>query len=393
MKKFLSIILASLIIFSTLSVAASAAGDSLSAATSISLNKTYSGTISNSSTKDFYSFSLSSSGRLRIKFSSSIYRLNMYIYDSDGDNIWSSGTVYCDSNTEEISYDKTVDLTAGKYYFSVVKNAYNGDYSFKLSTTSAGESFSESNGGNNNIMGSADSISLNKTYYGQIATNDIKDFYKFSVSSGTVSIKFSSDIYRLNLYIYNSNGSQEWSSSTIYCNSSTGEISYNKDISLSSGTYYLAVVMNSYTGNYNFKLSGSSSSSGSSTVNLSLSDTSVSVAKGSSTKVTCSYSGSNSNGVKISYSIGNKEIVSCSWGDWSNKKIPITISGLEEGSTTVKISLKDSSTNEVLDSETISVTVSPEGSGNSTGGGTSSGGFSIFTLIFYFFALILSIFF
>ena len=398
MKKLLSIILASLIIFSSFATAASAAGDSISAATSISLNKTYSGSITSSSTIDYYKFTLSNSGRINLKMSAGIQYAYFYIYDASGNQVWNTGGISWNSTTELIVLNKNIDLTSGTYYFCVKQGlSYTGNYSFSLNYTSANETFKETQGGSNNKTSTADSISLGTKYYGQIASNDKKDFYKFKVSSsGSVTLTVSASIQYSFYYIYDSSANEVWRSGGMTWNYSTELLSMTKTITLSAGTYYFAVAQgNSDTGNYNFKITGPSGSSGSndSSVSLSLSDTSVKVEKGSSVKVNCSYSGTHSNGVKISYSIGNKEYVSCSWGDWSNKKIPVTISGLAEGSTTVKISLKDSSTNEVLDSETISVEVVPEGSGNSTGGGTSSGGFSIFSLIFYLFALILSILF
>ena len=51
-----------------------------------------------------------------------------------------------------------------------------------MSFSSANESFSEEDGGNNNLMTSADYVDFNKLYKGQIALNDNKDFYKFRVN-------------------------------------------------------------------------------------------------------------------------------------------------------------------------------------------------------------------
>lgn len=398
MKKILSIILVALIVFSSFGVSASAAGDSISAATSINLGTKYSSSITSSSTKDYFKFTLSTSGRINLSLSASIKYAYFYIYDSDGDEVWRTGGIEWNSTTELISLNRSIDLTSGTYYFCVKQGlSYTGNYNFKLSFTSAGESFKETQGGNNNLTSTADSISLGTKYYGQIASNDTKDFYKFTVSSsGTVNISVSASIRYSFYYVYDSSASQVWSSSGMTWNSSTELLTLTKSLTLSSGTYYFCVKQgNSDTGNYNFKITSSSSgSSSSSSVNLSVSDTSVSIDKGGSATVTCSYSGSNSNGITISYSRGDKEVISCSWGEWSNKKIPVTINGLKDGSTTLKIYLKDSKTGDVLDSETINVTVGSGGSSgsSSSGGSSSSTGFFLFDLIYYIIVLVLALF-
>ena len=235
-----------------------------------------------------------------------------------------------------------------------------------MSFTSASESFKETGWGSNNKIDNANSISLNTTYYGQIAINDEFDYYKFTLSSsGSVTLDFKSDIEYTGLYIYNSSKAEVWKNSYVTANSS-GEISYSTKISLSAGTYYLRVTRyNTYDysmGKYSVKLL-SSSTSGSS-VSLSLSSSSVSVKAGNSTKVTCSYSGSNSNGITITYSVGDKSVATCEWGSWSNKSIPLTIKGVAAGSTTVTVKLKDSKTEAVLATKTISVSVTSASSGS-----------------------------
>lgn len=394
MKKLLSVILVAVIAFSCFTLAASAAGDSISDATSISLGTRYSSSITSSSTKDYFKFTLSNSGRINLSVSASIKYAYFYIYDASGNQVWNTGGIEWNSTTELITLNKNIDLTSGTYYFCVKQGlSHTGNYSFKITFSSASESFKETQGGNNNLTSTADSISLGTKYYGQIAANDTKDFYKFTVSSSsTVNISVSASIKYSYYYIYDSSANQVWGSGGKEWNSSTELLSLTKSLTLSAGTYYFCVKQgNSHTGNYNFKITSSSSS-----VNLSVSKTSVSVEKGGTATVNCSYSGSNSNGITISYSRGDKEIVSCEWGSWSNKNIPVTINGLKEGSTTITIKLKDSKTDAVLDSEVINVTV---GSSNSSGGGSSgsgsdvtSTGFFLFDIIYLIILFIASIF-
>lgn len=57
-----------------------------------------------------------------------------------------------------------------------------------------------------------------------------------------------------------------------------------------------------------------------------------------------------------SYSIGNSNIVSASWGEWSNHTLPITLTPKSAGTTTVTISAKNSAGN-VITSKSFTVTV------------------------------------
>jgi len=61
------------------------------------------------------------------------------------------------------------------------------------------ESFTETLYGNNQNLSESDTISLNTLYRGQIAQNDGKDFYKFTLtSSGEINISLEAYIYRTN---------------------------------------------------------------------------------------------------------------------------------------------------------------------------------------------------
>ncbi len=400
MKKFLSVVLVVLILVSSLGTMASAAGDSISAATSISLNSTYNGSITSSSTIDYYKFTVSNSGRVTLKLSAEIKYAFFYIYQSTNTSsaVWSTGGKEWNSTTELIVLNNEIDLTAGTYYFCVKQGlSYTGNYSFRLDYTSANESFKEAEGGNNNKSSLADSISLGTKYYGQIASNDTKDFYKFTVpSSGNITLEVSAEIPYSFYYIYNSSVSEVWRSGGMSWNSSTELLSMNKTISLSAGTYYFCVEQGlTHTGKYNFKItgpSGSGGSSGTSTINLSASKSSVTIKEGDTADITFSYTGSNSNSIKSVYSVGDKSIISCSWGSWKSKSIPVTISGLKAGTTTLKLTLKDSVTNKVLDTETVNITVTSDSSSGSGGSSESadsdSTGFFLFDIFFLIIGLI-----
>jgi len=214
--------------------------DSFSNAKSISLNSTYSGELSKDSTKDYYKFTISESGRVNVKVTTTMGYTYYHIYDSSNTKVW--GSSYSNGT------DKNVDLVAGTYYFYVGKDDYNGSYSFKLTFTSANESKSESVGSTLNSLDAAPTISLDTEYKGQLAYNDSKDYYKFTLAeSGKVNLEVTTTMGYTYYHIYNSSNVKVWGSS--YSNG------VNKDVHLLAGTYYFYVGEDDYIGNYSFKLS------------------------------------------------------------------------------------------------------------------------------------------
>ncbi len=133
-KKLLSTLLA-LIMLLSLSAPAFAAGSSINNATSITFNKTYSDSITESSPKDYYKFTLSESGRVDIGLTAYIYRTSYYIYDSNGNEIWSKYGLYWNNTSQQLDLDEKIDLTSGTYYFCVEKcDSKTGNYNFSLKT-------------------------------------------------------------------------------------------------------------------------------------------------------------------------------------------------------------------------------------------------------------------
>ena len=120
--------------------------------------------------------------------------------------------------------------------------------------TSAGESFTETDNGSNNTIAAANSISVGTTYKGQIAKNDAKDFYTFTInSSGKYTLSSNAAITWLDYRIYDSMGDRIWNNG--YAANSAGNITVNETLELSNGVYYLGVERNSGdTGNYSFKI-------------------------------------------------------------------------------------------------------------------------------------------
>ncbi len=227
-------------------------GDSAENAVEISLERSYSGALSEGHQKDYYKFSLSSSGKITIKANAKLNAISYQIYDSDGEKIWDD-SFYSDSTTNMNSIEKKVDLTKGIYYF-YVESYYTGNYSFNLSFESAGESFEETGNGTNNEMSMANVIALGNKYQGQIAKNDNNDFYKFILpSSGRIILTAEAEM-TIDYYIYNLDGEQVWKHTadiTDIGGSVTKEV-----IDLTKGSYYFVAAKEYWgsTGNYSFAL-------------------------------------------------------------------------------------------------------------------------------------------
>lgn len=151
---------------------------------------TYSSNISDTTNARFYKFTLNESGVVTLNLKAHILFTDIYVYDSDGKEIVASQFNRANSVTQMFSTIENYDLTKGTYYFCI--SGYNGTFNFSMKFKSAQESFGEINGGNNNLMPQANSISLKKKYYFKIRAYTYryiwdKDIY--SNYSGVKSIK------------------------------------------------------------------------------------------------------------------------------------------------------------------------------------------------------------
>ena len=254
-KRLLALVLVLATLMTALPMTAMAAGSSIGSATGITTGSTYYGTLSSANGADYYRFTLSASGRVTLTATAGMVWVYYRIYDNAGNQLWSINPSW-NSTTETISTSETIDLTKGTYYFIVERDgSRTGNYTFRLAFTSANESFTETNGGVNNSMRNASSISVNNTYKGQLAKNDEKDFYRFTLSaSGRVTLTATAGMEWVYYRIYDNAGNQLWSINPSW-NSTTETISTSETIDLTKGTYYFIVERDgSRTGNYTFRL-------------------------------------------------------------------------------------------------------------------------------------------
>ncbi len=234
------------------------AASNLDGATAISFGTIYKGSITETVDTVAYKFTLASSGSVTLNSTANMRWVEYCVYDASGDKIWST-TEYWNSVSEVSTTSVKLDLVKGTYYFCVSESDSTGTYQFKLTYSSAGESFVETQSSMNNSLATANAITLGKTYKGQIADNDEKDFYKFSISSDMVlNLNATANIHCVNYYLYDSSGSEVKSMEYIYWDDTTEVSVTDEDLVLSKGTYYFCVCQpsySSYTGNYSFCIS------------------------------------------------------------------------------------------------------------------------------------------
>ena len=258
-KKFLAVVLTFAMMATILVPMKQAAAETTSAeepgATNISFDTardlTFNSSIaeetSSSDPKRYYKFSLSDASVLAIGVTRARNHYDFYvtIYDKSRTAVYQSSSHY-----DSYGFSETVYLTGGDYYLGIQTKE---SYSMLVSCDSLCESFVETQDTNNNSANTASDISVGSQYKGVLASNDEKDYYKFTLA----------DQSKLTVNITNS--AEDTMKYTIYdsfLNSSyTNTISENKKaeetVTLAAGTYYLAIEKKNSdaNGSYNFTLS------------------------------------------------------------------------------------------------------------------------------------------
>lgn len=280
--------------------------------TTMSFDKTYSGTTANGGTNRYY-FTLPTAGRVTINLTSTQW-LGWELLDSDYKTIANAGK----TGTSKLVYD----LIPGKYEFDLMQD-YNhnvADYTVSVHFVSANETYTYENNMYSDVASQA-AIPFNKKITGQLAVNDNIDYYKLVVpATGKVNISAITDENEVLLKL---NNSIDEELQGFYIRAGGSKNSYT----LQKGTYYLCFskVYNNDTAVYNF------------TVSYEMDGPTSVTAKASSynaLKVTAKKSGTIT-GYNIRYRKGS--------GSWKtvtvkgNKNLSKTIKGLTPGSYKVQV--------------------------------------------------------
>lgn len=231
--------------------------ETMSTATDVNTNTNINGQISSSSDKDYYKFTVSSTGDLSLVLSNLPKNYDLKLYNVSGTLLGQS--IHTGTTPDTIT--KT-NLSAGTYYALVcgVSGANNNScYTLKISTFS-GQTCSN-NYEPNESKSSAYTLPLNTDITGQIAASSDKDYYKFVLTSAqNIELKLNNLPANYNLKLYSSSGSLLGSS----LNTGTNPETITKT-GLNAGTYiaYIYSPYGYYSNSqcYSFRVSTSSSSS------------------------------------------------------------------------------------------------------------------------------------
>ena len=225
--------------------------ESYQTATKISLNKKYCGSVSEEYDKDYYKFTLPSSGYIYLNFT----RENIFdsadhwivtLYNANTSFI----TDYTFSGTDKNTNTHKVGLSAGTYYLKITGSELDWrEYSLRYSTVDYGVNIKYTKSAyweteNNESYQTATKISLNQKYSGSISEGNDVDYYKFIVSKKTkISFNFVENVTYDNRVYYQ----------VQILDSNTNLV---KDILISANATSIAETMTLNTGAYYIKILG-----------------------------------------------------------------------------------------------------------------------------------------
>ena len=229
----------------------------------INVNTKYYGELSTSDEVDYYQFTISQEGHVRIDFgkeydANSYHGWNVEIYNSNW-NMVKTDTFNCGNSKTDKSSE--LGLSAGTYYIKISPIRYNWSgvkYNLTVSYSASSVWEKELNGSFN----TANQINTNTTYYGSISDSDSTDwdYYKFSLAAaGHIRIDFGKEYdansyHGWNVYLYNVD-QEEMQSWTFECGNSKTDSTL--EYGLAAGTYYISVKPKNYNQTnvtYNFKI-------------------------------------------------------------------------------------------------------------------------------------------
>lgn len=223
----------------------------------VSFGKTYRGHVSVNDKEDYYRFDVTAPGRVTFKFGG-ISSVSRYVFDTTN----GSGGFYQSGGHLSQGLNKVNDTTyygdysKGTYYLKIEAGYFStyGTFTFKLSYAEAKQTFPEAQFGSNNSIASANAITFNKTYYGQVSATDYKDFYAFTVGANRkVSIVMTPlNKYLEDCWIYVSDYYGSFNEGTRHFKGV-----YTVEVPYSYSTYYMRVETDQWnydTGAYSFRL-------------------------------------------------------------------------------------------------------------------------------------------
>ncbi|UPO90512.1 pre-peptidase C-terminal domain-containing protein [Niallia sp. Man26] len=212
--------------------------DSFRAANQINLNQVYKGTLQNGSDEDYFKFTLTSPGNVKLNGSNIDRYKRMGIYDANGNNF----AEFTTKDGYEGNSSVQVGLPIGTYYVRI--SDYPGsDIAYAFSVEYTKSDFYEKEW--NDSFVTANNIALNQTYKGILQNGSDEDYFKFSLpASSSVNIELSNADRYKTFYVYNQAGSEVANLRTVDNGSGNSVLKLN----LTNGNYFIRVA--NYPGSY-----------------------------------------------------------------------------------------------------------------------------------------------
>lgn len=117
----------------TFAEAGAGTNNTIYTANDIMMDTAYVGQLSENDGKDFYRFSLNTSGLLTLNATAGMDGIYYVVYNQAGEQLWKSKQV-CKDGSGKIDTSEIVELDAGIYYLAAVRQSgYTGSYTFQLS--------------------------------------------------------------------------------------------------------------------------------------------------------------------------------------------------------------------------------------------------------------------
>lgn len=185
---------------------------------------------------DLYKLNVANPGMLKYNIKFDFRYVYFKLLDKDGNEIksWYFGW---NDNLKLGTETLDISLESGTYYLEVLRDGYDGKYSFSQTYTDIGSTEKEPN----DTMEQAQPLKLGEKAVGMISIGGDTDFYKINVpSKRNVTFSLPSKIDDTYLYVYDEEGNEikrcygNW-------NDNTKKSTLQKIYKLAAGTYYIQV--------------------------------------------------------------------------------------------------------------------------------------------------------
>ncbi len=229
---------------SAATVTDSASDDTTATANAVTMGDTIKGSITETDDLDYYKFTLGSAGCVTLNITSYMQYYCIYLYNSDGEEIWYTNENEYISSVGYRSDTYDLYLEQGSYsmkitgYYWGTSNKSVGSYECSTSFKDSGVTNKESD----NSYADANKVTLGNTITGQISENDDYDMFQFSLDeAGCVSLDITSYMRYYCIYLYNSDGTEIWYTDENEWTSSVGYRKDTYDLYLEAGNYYMKI--------------------------------------------------------------------------------------------------------------------------------------------------------